>query len=264
MSQSGKRTGDSGPPAQMRIRLKYADVATFIERFASHVSRSGIFIASRTPKPVGTTVRFEFLLADGKTRLIKGEGVVSWVREFDGEHPLGPHGMGLRFNRLDPDSRQMVNRITAFKRERGVRDDGAVPQPVADKDEISSPIAVPLPPLVPTFPPVEPAAPSPDADELLASEADLDETLARARAIARRLVDGETDLDSLLADDGDAALPPPPQVVLPPPPPDDVPAPSPTDSAPPAAAATPQALDPEISEPTRVSAPPVPEPELPE
>ena len=257
--------GDSGPPAQMRIRLKYADVATFVERFASHVSRSGIFIASRVPKPVGTTVRFEFLLADGKTKLIKGEGTVSWVREFDGENPLGPHGMGLRFARLDADSRQMVDRIVAFKRARGVRDDGAVPQPV-DKDEISSPIAMPLtppalpPPVpLPTFAPVDPPAPSPDMDALLASEADLDGTLAQGLAIARRLVDGTTDLDSLLAhddDDGDLALPPPPQVVLPPLPADEVPAtPPPTDVSPPA----PIAVDVEISEPTGVSAPPVPE-----
>jgi uncharacterized protein (TIGR02266 family) len=242
----------------MRIRLKYADVATFVERFASHVSRSGIFIASRVPKPVGTVIRFEFLLADGKTKLIKGEGTVSWVREFDGENPLGPHGMGLRFARLDPDSRQMVDRIVAFKRARGVRDDGAVPQPV-DKDEISSPIALPLstPPL-PTFAPVDPPAPSPEMDALLASQDDLDGTLAQARAIARRLVDGDVDLESLLADDGDVALPPPPQVVLPPLPSDDAPTPPPP---PPIdrASTAPLAIDIEISEPTRVSPPPVPE-----
>src|SRR5262249_45236851 len=128
-SMSEKRTGDSGPPAQMRIRLKYADVPTFIERFAPNVTRGGLFIASRTPKPVGTTVRFELPLADGTTTPSKGEGVAAWVREFDPENPGRPHGMGVRFSRLDAESRQLIEKVDAFKRARGLRDDGVIPQP---------------------------------------------------------------------------------------------------------------------------------------
>src|SRR5688572_23925847 len=100
MPPPDKRAPETGGPAQMRIRLKYADVQTFVEKFAPNVSRQGIFIASRTPKPVGTAVRFELLLSDGKSRLLKGEGVVTWVREFDEKNPTRPHGMGVKFSRL--------------------------------------------------------------------------------------------------------------------------------------------------------------------
>jgi uncharacterized protein (TIGR02266 family) len=282
----------------MRIRLKYADVPTFVERFAPNVSRAGLFIASRTPKPVGTTVRFELTLADGKTKLLKGEGVVAWVREFDEDNPLRPHGMGVRFVRLDADSRQLIERIDAFKRERGVRDDGAVPQPAPP------PAAAPVP--VPIGRSArgddkdgdgddddddddnEPSIPirvrQPDAGEsiealLSVDGATIEEALQRARAIAARLVrdgaHGDDALDRLLAIDPDidelpgpappppTLIPPPPALILPPPP--DEPASMPV--APPAATAATQAAppaEPDFVEATRVSAPPLMTPDEPE
>ena len=45
-----------GSPFQMRVRLKCADVQSFIESFATHVSKGGIFLASRTPQAVGTLI----------------------------------------------------------------------------------------------------------------------------------------------------------------------------------------------------------------
>ena len=54
MSPPDKRPSDTPGPAQMRIRLKYSDVQTFIEKFSANVSRQGIFIPSKTPKPVDT------------------------------------------------------------------------------------------------------------------------------------------------------------------------------------------------------------------
>src|SRR5688572_27666968 len=104
MSSPDQRAPAGGAPAQMRVRLKYTDVQSFVEKFAPNVSRQGIFISSKNPKPVGTQVRFELLLADGTSRLIRGEGVVTWVREFDAENPGKPHGMGVKFSRLDADS----------------------------------------------------------------------------------------------------------------------------------------------------------------
>src|SRR5215831_6789760 len=122
-------------PAQMRIRLKYADVQTFVEKFAANVSRQGIFIPSKTPKPVDTLVRFELLLSDGTTRLLKGEGTVTWIRDFDPENPTRAHGMGVRFTKLDSESRRLIDRMEAWKRERGTAREGASPSerlPVAE------------------------------------------------------------------------------------------------------------------------------------
>lgn len=220
-------------PAQLRITLKYADQKAFVEKFASNVSQGGIFISSRTPKAVGTTVRFELLLGDGKTRALKGEGVVAWVREFDPDHPNRPHGMGLRFSRLDAESRKVIDRILAFKRERGLKEDTTVPQPAGLTEgsgafkitEGSGVFNVGTAPAAPiSTPPVAaatsstpatgattgPASASASASpEIAHGSVDvplpegldldgdaLDETLARARAIARRTT-GSGDLAEL-------------------------------------------------------------------
>ena len=89
----------------MRIKLKYPDVETFIQKYAVNISRGGIFIATKQPKPVGTFVRFEFLLSDaGTSSIIRGEGQVQWTKEYDPQHPMKAHGMGVKFSRLDADS----------------------------------------------------------------------------------------------------------------------------------------------------------------
>jgi uncharacterized protein (TIGR02266 family) len=100
----------------MRIKLKYPDVDTFIQKYSVNISRGGIFIATRTPKPVGTLVRFEFQLSD-TTPVIRGEGQVIWVKTFDPDQPKKVHGMGVRFTRLDSESRTLVDRALAWKRE---------------------------------------------------------------------------------------------------------------------------------------------------
>jgi uncharacterized protein (TIGR02266 family) len=98
----------------MRIRLRYPDVETFIERYSSNVSRGGMFIQSRAPQPVGTVLRFQMTLQNG-TLLLKGEGYVIWVKEYDAAHPASVHGMGVRFTSLDDASEALLERILAFK-----------------------------------------------------------------------------------------------------------------------------------------------------
>jgi uncharacterized protein (TIGR02266 family) len=100
----------------MRIKLKYPDVETFIQKYAVNISRGGIFIATKQPKAVGTILKFEFLLSNPEgTSLIRGEGQVQWVREFDPAQPARAHGMGVKFTRLDPESQQVVERALAYR-----------------------------------------------------------------------------------------------------------------------------------------------------
>ncbi|MFH0900142.1 MAG: hypothetical protein V2A73_05895 [Pseudomonadota bacterium] len=126
-------------PASIRIKLKYSDVAAFVERFAVNVGRAGFFLPTKSPKPVGTPVRFELLLEDGTTRVLRGEGVVVSARAPDPAKPNRPSGMGIKYSRLDSASRAMVDRVTAVKKSRGLRDDSAVPMPIASSSE-SGPI----------------------------------------------------------------------------------------------------------------------------
>ena len=52
-------------PVSIRIRLRYPDIESFVEKYAANVSQGGMFIQSRAPQPVGRLLRFEVLLADG-------------------------------------------------------------------------------------------------------------------------------------------------------------------------------------------------------
>ncbi len=113
----------------MRIKLKYQDVETFIQKYAVNISKGGIFIATKTPKAVGTPLRFEFVLADtGATAVIRGEGAVQWVKEFDATQPQKAHGMGIKFTKLDPESQTVVDRALAF-RQRDQSQTGLMPEP---------------------------------------------------------------------------------------------------------------------------------------
>jgi uncharacterized protein (TIGR02266 family) len=101
-------------PGPVRVRLRYAAFETFIEKFAPNVTRGGVFLASRTPRPVGEVFAFEVLLEGGEVALA-GDGKVTWVKEYDPALPNRPHGMGVQFLRLDAPSRDAINRMLARK-----------------------------------------------------------------------------------------------------------------------------------------------------
>lgn len=65
-------------------------------------------------KPVGTTIRFQFLLGDGTTALL-GEGSVLQVRAPDDGNPKAPVGMLIKFTKLSQDSKVLVDRIVSEK-----------------------------------------------------------------------------------------------------------------------------------------------------
>jgi len=135
----------------MRIKLKYPDVDTFIQKYAVNISRGGIFIATKQPKPVGTGLKFEFQLSDGGA-VIRGEGVVQWTREYDPAQPAKAHGMGVRFTKLDDASQAIVERALAFRAKSGKKGDsesisfgnvappGATPEPT-----VLTPAPTPMP-----------------------------------------------------------------------------------------------------------------------
>ena len=100
--------------APVRIRLRYASFDALIDKFAANVTRGGVFIASRTPLPIGSTFAFEIQLAGGEVALA-GDGKVTWVKAFDPAAPTKPHGMGVQFMRLDTPSRELLNKILARK-----------------------------------------------------------------------------------------------------------------------------------------------------
>jgi uncharacterized protein (TIGR02266 family) len=100
--------------APVRVRLRYPDLETFVERFAANVTRGGVFIASRVPRPVGDQFPFEVQLATGQVALA-GEGKVIWIKEFNPADPSKAHGMGVQFLVLSSASRAILQRMLAIK-----------------------------------------------------------------------------------------------------------------------------------------------------
>jgi uncharacterized protein (TIGR02266 family) len=140
----------------MRIKLKYSDVETFIQKYAVNISRGGIFIATKQPKAVGTPLKFEFVLAVGEPGIsvIRGEGQVLWTREFDPSQPNKAHGMGVKFTRLDAESQAIIDRALAFRASQAQipRDEGSAARPLPKEP---SQVAPPPSPLIPPI--VQPA-----------------------------------------------------------------------------------------------------------
>ncbi|HEX7501031.1 MAG TPA: TIGR02266 family protein, partial [Polyangia bacterium] len=98
----------------LRIKFKSASLDEFISRYGVDVSPGGIFIRTKQPVEVGTSLQFDFTLADG-TPLLAGLGTVAWVRESDPARANNVPGMGLRFDKLVPESQHTHQVILAEK-----------------------------------------------------------------------------------------------------------------------------------------------------
>jgi uncharacterized protein (TIGR02266 family) len=195
MADNDKRA-ERRVPVALRIRLRYSDVDQFISKFAINISRGGMFLSSRNPKPIGTHLQFEMRLADDSP-VIEGTGEVRWIREYDRHQPNQPHGMGIRFFELKPDSLVVLHRIIEHRRSVGEPDTDSIPMPRAVDP------AAPLPAVaaVMTQPVQQIRLPEPVAAPP-AAEPDppgVDGALARARRVADSLVQSRGELESELA-----------------------------------------------------------------
>lgn len=194
----------------LRIRLPYATADEFVEKYGSNVARGGIFIATRSIKPQGTALAFEFVLAGG-TRLFRGEGVVVKTLVDEGGQRSG---MTVRFQRLDAPSKALVDRVVAARTGVEPAPPEAAPSPPEQEPAARASVARLVPPTA-AEPPPEPTPEPPPADAAADGRATGDDPeravetrpTGRARSERRR-----TDLDAMSA--GRAPPKGPSEVVL--------------------------------------------------
>ncbi|MCG8420125.1 MAG: PilZ domain-containing protein [Proteobacteria bacterium] len=105
-----------GSPIALRIKLRYSSVDEFVELFASNVNEKGIFLASKTPRPVGTEVHVELRLDDDHP-VLSCRGLVRWTRQVGAR---GEPGMGIEFVEVAPETRPILQRIGAVRATLGV------------------------------------------------------------------------------------------------------------------------------------------------
>src|SRR5438270_10109933 len=94
--------------ARRSVNKEFASVDEFIAEYVTNISRSGVFIKSDEPLPVGTRVNLKFTVIMEELETIEGIGEV--VRAVHpGEGP--PPGMGVVFVELSKLSKQLVEKI---------------------------------------------------------------------------------------------------------------------------------------------------------
>jgi uncharacterized protein (TIGR02266 family) len=105
---------DRRAPLSLKVRFKSATIDEFIEQYSTDISRGGTFIKSKKPMPIGTLLKFEFQLKD-ESRLIHGVGRVVWKRDPEDADDDNPAGMGIKFIKMDPDSRELVQTVVQHR-----------------------------------------------------------------------------------------------------------------------------------------------------
>ncbi|MGC3999607.1 MAG: TIGR02266 family protein [Anaeromyxobacter sp.] len=156
------KRGAERAPAAMLVRVAYGSIDEFAEKFAVNVSRGGVFLRTREPRPVGTALSLELRLQDGSAAL-RARGVVRWVQTEDlHAHPPRAPGIGVQFTWLDEPSRELLERMVAL-RERataGAPGPTLTPPPIAAGAPAAPPVLTPPPAPAVTAPPVLTPAPA--------------------------------------------------------------------------------------------------------
>ena len=96
---SDKREGE-----RITINKEFESFDAFIHEYVTNISRTGVFVKSKTPLPVGTRVNLKFTVIMDDIETIEGIGEVVRV-EAD------PAGMGVVFTELSQYSQHLIERL---------------------------------------------------------------------------------------------------------------------------------------------------------
>ena len=91
---------------RVTINQEFESFDAFIDEYVTNLSRSGAFIKTKTPLPVGTKVNLHFTVLHEDMETVTGVGEVVRV-------PNDPPGVGVVFSELSPDSAAVIERMLA-------------------------------------------------------------------------------------------------------------------------------------------------------
>src|SRR3954462_6069513 len=124
--KSDKKTARRADRLQHELLVAYRTVDGFITDWAVNISRGGIFINTRNPLAVGTTVRLIISLPDTAFPFDLS-GRVARVNEFDNPSNQVP-GMGIEFVDVNDEKRERIERFVERLRKE-------LPELVADEEK---------------------------------------------------------------------------------------------------------------------------------
>ena len=97
---------------RVTINHEFASVDAFINEYVANISRSGVFIRSKEPLPVGTRVALKFSIIMDDIQTVEGIGEVVRVSRQ-------PRGMGVVFTNLTDHSMDLLARLLTRRGARG-------------------------------------------------------------------------------------------------------------------------------------------------
>ena len=90
--------------ARLTINKEFDSFDQFVREYVTNISRSGVFIKTAAPLPVGSQVDLKFTVVMDGIETIEGEGEVVRVEQ-------NPSGMGVVFRKLGRYSERLVERL---------------------------------------------------------------------------------------------------------------------------------------------------------
>jgi uncharacterized protein (TIGR02266 family) len=111
-----KQHEPGGPPQKYRkdkrvsVNVEFASRDKFIREYVTNISKTGMFIATHEPLPVGTKINLKFtVMIDGKPEVVEGEGEV--VRVLREGMRARKAGMGVAFTSLNELSAKLIEKL---------------------------------------------------------------------------------------------------------------------------------------------------------
>ncbi len=90
--------------ARVTINKEFESFDAFIQEYVTNISRTGVFIKSKVPLPIGTKVNLLFTVIMDDMETIEGVGEVVRVEE-------NPSGMGVVFREISAYSKALIDRL---------------------------------------------------------------------------------------------------------------------------------------------------------
>lgn len=110
MANTDPRPDSATPrPQEGEVRFVFDKFQAFVDEYRPRISLGGAFLESDRPRPVGSPIACEFRLADGFL-LCRAVGEVEWILPPP-EGSDRPVGMGVRFQELDDQGRELIAKI---------------------------------------------------------------------------------------------------------------------------------------------------------
>lgn len=98
-----------GPDSERRdsrvtINKEFESFDAFIQEYVTNISRTGAFIKSKTPLPIGTKVNLRFTVIMDDMETVEGVGEVVRVED-------NPPGMGVVFREISAYSKGIIDKL---------------------------------------------------------------------------------------------------------------------------------------------------------